>query len=339
MNLACHLIEKHLADNFLAGQFNSQLLQSSGWSDFQNATGKRSWHLGVTSSNQLVAVAMVLEQTIISSLTYLYCPRGPIVDATLTTNEKNEVIKLILGQLREITVATSNKDEVYAKLEPTLIAKAMEEVCLKGNDIQPANTLLINLHSSQEQLLDSFHSKTRYNIKVAQKHNLQVSLLSASEFDQVWPLFNQTSERGQFRLHNKNYYQLMLTYLATAQLWVTKNSDGQIIACAITAHFGDTITYLHGASDHAARALMAPYLLHWEIINHARKQGWRWYDLHGIAPADQPRHPLNNVSKFKLGWGGQRVIYPGAYDLVYSPGLYHGYNFAKKIIRRLRKLF
>lgn len=337
MKLNCQLIDNHLADAFLVGQHNSQLLQSSSWINFQNTTGKRSWCLGVLNHDQVVAVANVLEQNIFAGLTYLYCPRGPIVDSSLSISEKNEVIKLLLGKVREITIATINKDEVYAKFEPLFSCPALFEVCVKGQNIQPANTLLINLKKSTEQLINDFHPKTRYNIKIAEKNEVYVSTLANNEFDKVWPLFNQTSERSHFRLHDKNYYQLMLKHLPTAKLWIASYND-QIVATAITAHFGDTITYLHGASDHNLRSLMAPYLLHWQIINWSIKNNFFWYDMHGISPANQPHHSLANVTRFKLGFGGEQVNYPGAFDLIFSSGLYHGYNLAKKIIKMLKKL-
>ena len=338
MKLSCQIIERHQADNFVAGQFNSQLLQSSFWSAFQVATGKHAWCLGVLNHDHLIAVANILEQNIFGGLTYLYCPRGPIIEATLSPEEKNEVTKLLIGQLREITIATKNKDEVYSKFEPSFTYPAIKEVCVKGVDIQPTNTLLINLRLGINELLESFHSKTRYNIKVAQKHQIEISVINNNELDKVWPLFSQTSERSHFRLHTKNYYQLMLNHVPTAKLWAA-SYQGQYIACAIVAHFGDTITYLHGASDHNSRALMAPYLLHWQIINWAKNNDFHWYDLHGIAPENSAHHSLANVTRFKLGWGGKRIVYPGAYDLIYSPGIYHGYKLAQKIVRRLRKLF
>lgn len=337
MKLTCHEINKKSLDGFVAKQFNSQLLQSSVWADFQRATGKNCWQIAVSNDQQIIATASVVEQNIIAGLTYLYCPRGPVIDPTLNQQEKDEVIKILLGHLREITIETYNRDEVYAKIEPTFISPAINEVCNKSSDIQPADTLLINLHQSIEQLQNSFHQKTRYNIKLAQKHQLIV-MNNKNNFEKLWPLFNKTSERNNFRLHGKEYYKKMLENLPNSQLWFVQY-ENKNIACALTAYFGDTFTYLHGASDHEYRSLMAPYLLHWEIIKWAKVNGLRWYDLHGIAPENQPQHPLTNVSRFKLGWGGIRVTYPGAYDLVYSPGLYKGYNFAKKIVKHLRKIF
>jgi len=335
MRISCHEIDKKSLDGFVAKQFNSQLLQSSLWADFQNLTGKNCWRVAVTHNDQVLATASIIEHNIFAGLTYLYCPRGPVVDPTLNQKEKDEVIKLLLGQMRELTIKTNNRDEVFTKIEPTFISPAIHEVCIKSNGIQPENTLLINLNQSLQQLLASFHSKTRYNIKLATKNDLIIKRLNKDSLSEVWPLFNKTSTRNNFRLHQKNYYEKMLT-IPTCQLWLVTHNNNNI-AVAITAYFGDTITYLHGASDYQYRSLMAPYLLHWEIIKWAKQNNFRWYDLHGIAPANQPQHPLSNVSRFKLGWGGVSVNYPGAYDVVYSAGLYQAYKFVRKILRLLRK--
>ena len=98
------------------------------------------------------------------------------------------------------------------------------------------------------------------------------------------------------------------------------------IAGAILLTYGDTVYYLHGAMDRDYKSWMAPYLMHWEIIKWAKKQGYHYYDFWGI---DTSRWP--GVTRFKLGFGGQQVEYPGSFDMPISKFWYFVYKITRKI--------
>ena len=63
-------------------------------------------------------------------------------------------------------------------------------------------------------------------------------------------------------------------------------------------------------------------LMHWTGINWAHDAGYRYYDFEGIsvevAQAVRDGHSarLGGVAFFKLGFGGDAVLYPGTYDLI-----------------------
>ncbi|KKU12043.1 MAG: Methicillin resistance protein [Parcubacteria group bacterium GW2011_GWC2_45_7] len=100
------------------------------------------------------------------------------------------------------------------------------------------------------------------------------------------------------------------------------------IAAAIVAYFGDTATYLHGASSYKHRALMSSYVLHWHVMQDAKKSGYRFYDFWGIAEKKWP-----GITRFKLGFGGTSVNYSGTFDLPLSRPWYILYRAGRKIQR------
>jgi lipid II:glycine glycyltransferase (peptidoglycan interpeptide bridge formation enzyme) len=71
---------------------------------------------------------------------------------------------------------------------------------------------------------------------------------------------------------------------------------------------------------------MGPHLLQWEEIRLVKKQGYRFYDFWGI---DEKKWP--GVTRFKMGFGGETVTYPGTFDLVFDKFWYQLYNLGKKI--------
>jgi lipid II:glycine glycyltransferase (peptidoglycan interpeptide bridge formation enzyme) len=124
--------------------------------------------------------------------------------------------------------------------------------------------------------------------------------------------------------------------LPEVELWVAESLNNDIIAANLMVFYGDTATYLHGASNYAFRALMAPNLLQWNLIQEAKKRGFKYYDFHGIAPNENPKHPWAGVTRFKKGFGGEIANYPGTYDFIYETGWYKIYKLFRKINRLIK---
>ena len=66
--------------------------------------------------------------------------------------------------------------------------------------------------------------------------------------------------------------------------------------------------------------------MHWEIIKKLKVEGCKLYDFWGIDANKWP-----GVTRFKLGFEGQVVEYPGSFDLPISKIWYLIYKIARKI--------
>jgi lipid II:glycine glycyltransferase (peptidoglycan interpeptide bridge formation enzyme) len=290
------------------GPLLGRFLQSWEWGEFQAA---ERWVLGHKG------VANVVEKKLPGFGMYAYCPRGPVVEGDFS------------AAVRELTETVDSV--LFFRFDPSI---KTDLPALKTIDLQPAHTWITDLTSAQE-LLASMHPKTRYNINLAQRHDVQIKVDTHS-LDDVWPLFEATSGRGKFRLHAKFYYKKMLETLGEGDCHahlVTAFFENKPVAANIVIDFADVRTYLHGASSYAHRALMAPYLLHWFLIKDAIEQGMKMYDWWGIAPTNQPDHPWAGVTRFKKSFPGREISYPGTYDLVKRPGWYKVYQLARRFKR------
>ncbi len=75
-------------------------------------------------------------------------------------------------------------------------------------------------------------------------------------------------------LHPESYYRKMFETIPAEILKLyMAEYENKIIAANIVIHYGNTATYLHGASDNEYRNVMAPYLLQWQAILDAKKAG------------------------------------------------------------------
>src|SRR5690606_39104841 len=109
-----------------------------------------------------------------------------------------------------------------------------------------------------------------------------------------------TARRGRFHLHPQDYYLQMWKVLGPDHLrvFVAEYQD-KLLAAALVSYFHHTATYLHGGSSDKDKNLMAPYLLHWEIMKEAKRRGFYNYDLGGVT--FEPNHPWAGISRFKRG--------------------------------------
>ena len=302
------------------GPRSGAFLQSWDWGDFQESLGRKVVRRGDLRSG----AAQLIETRLPFGMKYLYCPRGPIGSVDL-----DEVAK--------------KNGAAFVRIEPAVVPK--DARARKSADLQPSHTLILDLTKGPEAILTDAHEKTRYNVRLAERKGVEVELDSGA-FGDAWKVFEETGTRGGFRLHDRAYYAVMLAAMsspltkggleggsAKASLAVARY-EGKVIAANIVMDFGNTRTYLHGASSDAHRNVMAPFLLHMKLIEEACALGKDAYDWWGVAPEGALEdHPWAGISRFKLGWGGERVDYPGTYDLVMDPLRYGAYEILRKIRR------
>ena len=78
---------------------------------------------------------------------------------------------------------------------------------------------------------------------------------------------------------------------------------------------------------------MPSYGLQWRAIRLARQRGCSFYDLFGIPPDADPRHPMHGLFRFKTGFGGRVVNRLGCYDVSWRPLAYRLYSGAEALRR------
>ncbi len=297
-------------------------LQTKEWLDFQKNVGRKTWRFddGKIRAN-------IIQHDLPFGKNYLYIPHGPEISFDeISGGIKNELAQFV-AYLKNL--ARENKS-IFIKIEP-LDDKVIELLHSFGfkkssKEIQPHRSAVVNLDKSEEELLSAMHHKTRYNIKVAEKYGLK--FVVGNNIDVFWKLLKHTAKNDNFSTHPKEYYEKLCSVPGLKVETVFIQHEGVSIAGALLLAYGDTVYYLHGAMDRNQKykPMMAPHLLHWEIIKWAKGYGLKNYDLWGINAQKWP-----GVTRFKLGWGGRQVEYPGAFDMPVSKIWYLIYKITRKI--------
>lgn len=302
-------------------------LQSWAWGEFQASLQRTVRRYGWEDNGQLVAAAQTIVHPLPIAHAYAYIPRGPVVGRGWGNDDTYNALKEI----------ASKDDATFVRFEPPWPEYPVRKRFIKTLDLQPPDTFITDLTRSRDERLAAMHSKTRYNVGLAQRKGVVVETSSDVPFAELWPIFAATAKRGGFHLHPKPYYEAMLSALAgspcRAFLAVAK-LDGKVLAANLMIDHHKTRTYLHGASGNEHRDVMAPYLLHDALMEDAAQKGMTSYDWWGIAPENaSKKHAWSGVTRFKLGFGGDRVSYPGTFDAVIHPARYGLYVLARRARR------
>lgn len=307
---------KFVVDSGVDGGF----LQSWQWGEFQESLGRKIFRIVAVDGGKIIGVALAVRQNLPLGQNYIYSPRGPLAGK----DSAAEIIKAISKIARE-------ERSLFVRLDPAWgDDKVLADSGFKNiGQVQPKKTLILDLAKSEAELLEQMKPKTRYNIKVANKHGVEIRNGGEGDFELFWELMAKTCRRDGIKCHAKGYYQKQLKipgFRLVLAWW-----QNRAIAGAIMSDFGTICTYVHGASDHDYRDKMAPYLLQWEMIRQAKQAGQSRYDFWG---ADESNPKWSGVTRFKLGFAPQQPLtgYIGAYDLPIRPVACSAYNFLKRIL-------
>lgn len=187
-------------------------------------------------------------------------------------------------------------------------------------DILPSHTLLLNLKKENDALLNSMKSKTRYNIRLSERKNVEVREANEQELNKWLQLYSETAKRNGINYQNPDYFKTVMETKAKAEnspveiKLLLAQKDEKPLAAIYLALTEKRATYLYGASSSENRNLMAPYALQWEALKTAKNYGCTEYDMFGVSPSADPAHPMYGLYRFKTGFGGEMFHRMGCWE-------------------------
>lgn len=290
-----------------------EFLQSWEWGDFQRQLGKEV-HFWATEDNQrVIDQILLIEYKLPFNKKYLYSPRVSL---------KRDSLDRLIEEIKK------EKDFIFFRFD----LKNDDFNLTTGKrirDVQPSKTTVLDLKKSEEEIFSQMHPKTRYNIRLAQKHGVLVFEDKEKRYlkDFLF-LLRQTSKREGFKIYSDEYYFHLLNLNPNfVRLYLAKYQE-RILAGHLLIFFGKTVTYLHGGSCRNHKEVMAPYLLHWEAIKQAKRDNFYFYDFWGINENKWP-----GLTRFKTNFGGQTIFYQGTFDLPFNMFWYELYKLGRLCFR------
>lgn len=312
-------------NRFVSQHPQAHLLQQGAWGQLKADFG---WRPEVVLTGN--AGAQVLFRPLPLGFSLAYIPKGPL---------GADWIEL----WPQVDVLCRARRAVFLKVEPDAWEdqpEKFEQLTAAGfrksaHDLQPPRTVVIDLTGDEDEILANMKQKTRYNIRLAGRKDVEVA--PSSDVDAFNAMMEVTGERDDFGVHTGEYYHHayeLFHPLGMCELFIA-SYQGAPLAGLMAFAVGQRAWYLYGASNNQERNRMPAYLIQWAAMQWAKARGCTEYDLWGIPDYDEEAleaqfsdraDGLWGVYRFKRGFGGQVRRAAGAYDKVYRPLLYWAYQ-------------
>ena len=291
-------------------------MQSSFWADFKRAEGYEVTRLAYEIDGQMTGGASLLRFHLPGDPNFVLCPEGPVLpwsDVPLVRTALQGLVALT----REIPNALGLRIEPHL---PTPLPSILRNWADAPTDLTPADTLILDLKKTEDQLLAEAHAKCRYNLRIADRDGVEVMRSQdTSECHEFYELLQETSWRTGFFSEPLGFFlNLASTLFArdSAEFFFAR-VDGKLLAAILVVYFGHRATYLYGASSSTDRNKMPAYPLHRAAMRAARARGCVEYDMYGIDGFERRDHLYAGITRFKKQWGGSVHQRIGARDYVF----------------------
>lgn len=292
----------------------SSLLQSHGWGAVQAQSGWSLERLLVPAAARPLPVSVLVGTGGLPGTSFLYVPRGPAcaADDEGTFRSFTVAIRALARSRRALAVEVEPPWELESV--PASHPLRRWRSCVSR---QPRATVIIDLAPDPEAIRASFHHKTRYNVRVAERKGVSIR---AASLDELSACLRATEGRQGIRLPSRRHLAQVQANLGEAAQVLAAVVQDEVVAAIMLVRFGPRVVYLYGGATPRHREAMPNYLLHWRAMMDARAEGCTEYDLWGIPEDDRADHPWHGLAQFKRGFGGRRVRYLGGRRMELVPG-------------------
>jgi lipid II:glycine glycyltransferase (peptidoglycan interpeptide bridge formation enzyme) len=331
---------------------SEELLQTGWWGNFKQAHGWRAHPFLVTTAEpgkpepgkagpgraERTFGLLVLTRRILRFFVIAYVPFGPTFDPVCG---RGSFLGSLAGELKSRLPGRTlflRFDLPWEKAgEAPGQAGGSFTVKKSPSDIQPPDTVVVDISGPLDGILASMKSKTRYNVRLAEKKGVTVQEEGEAGLNAWYAMYQETSRRDRIAIHSPSYYRGLLTDgrqypgMQPAVTLLTARHGGDLLAGNICIFWKKRGLYLTGASSNEKRNFMPTYALQWEAIQRAKRAGCVEYDLYGIPPKPDPDHPMFGLYQFKTGFSDRILERWGTWDVAYRPFLFTLYRAAEEI--------
>lgn len=281
---------------------------------------------------------LVLTRRLLRAFTLAYIPFGPGFDPVVGRGEfLSTLARALRPQLPRGTFLLRFDLPWEKSGEAPAWSRGRPRVGKSPDDIQPPDTVVVDISPPLDRVLASMKQKTRYNVRLAAKKGVDVREGGPGDLDAWYALYRETGARDRIAIHSASYYRGLFALARgyegrgpSVKLFLA-GCEGELLAGNIVAFWKSRAAYMYGASSGEKRNVMPTYALQWETMRAAKEAGCLTYDLSGIPPEPDAGHPMHGLYRFKTGFSERILRRWGTWDAPYSPALHAGYRTAESV--------
>ncbi|MEE9308841.1 MAG: peptidoglycan bridge formation glycyltransferase FemA/FemB family protein, partial [Spirochaetia bacterium] len=201
---------------------SESLLQSGFWGAFRGRLGWQSlaFHCRYRGDTFLL---LVLLRRLVLGFGLAYVPHGPEIEEPAADREG---FLVALSQALRPYLPRC----VFLRFDPPWgreglgnhpgVLKSSAGLSKAPMDVQPPSTVILDLRAEESELLAAMKSKTRYNIRLAAKKEVELSIDGQQQTEhrsvelalaEWYRLYEETARRDRITLHGEQYYRTLFT--------------------------------------------------------------------------------------------------------------------------------
>lgn len=324
-------------DKFLESRSNSGFRQSSWYASFRlSYNGWKNFGTVLKDGETIVGGAVVFRRIFGRDKCYYCMPDGPVLLESDPISDQKQAFDAILEFIER---ERQDEQRVVSHLcinprwerVPGFVTGFRESKRSLYYGL-PRDIQCIDLDSSEDDILAQMKPKGRYNVRVARRHGVSVlEDVSSQGIADFLNIYEETFARKKLSPMDPEYFHTLISMLSASGRGSVFFAEyqGTRLATALVVYFADTATYYYGGSRAIHRNVMAPYLLHFEIMRKAKALGCRYYDLFGVTPSGEPDDGWKDFSAFKRKLGGRELRLVPTLEYVYDPVAYEEWELTE----------
>jgi lipid II:glycine glycyltransferase (peptidoglycan interpeptide bridge formation enzyme) len=315
-------------DRFVEAAPGGDIVQTTIWAQAKRALGFEVCQVVAHRGDEIAGGGQIIITRFGRLGALGYVARGPLVREACP-----EQATLVLAEIERAARAKRVRHLIIQPPEggdfiiPVLAARGYAPA---APEVAPSATLRIDLSHSLDQILAHMSASKRYEVRRSQRQGVQVRFGGREDLDLFHGLHEATARRQKFRAVSRSYLHVhweALNSKGWTQLFFACH-QGRPLAAMWATSFGDTVTGRLSGWNGQDRRLLPNVALEWRVIEWAKGQGFRFYDLGGIERryaelilADQPlpRKLHSSPAAFKREFGAHPVLLPTASQLTFNP--------------------
>lgn len=314
--------------DFLEKHEKGHYAQSLEWAKIKNEWQNEIIIIRDNQGNIKGSMSILIRKLPYINQSLMYSPRGPVCDV----DDEETFRKLI----EEADILAKKYKAFMLKMDPDILAsnqtfknmakkygfKVEEKIKDVNTLLQPRYVFRLDLKGkTEEEVFNSFHSKTRYNIRLATRKGVTLREGTKRDLDEFQKILETTGSRDGFYIRKKEYFEKFFDSFDEKHLkLVFAEYENKPISCVLNIFYGNKEWYLYGGSLNEHRNLMSTYLLQWEMIKQAIERNMDCYDFRGVCATDE-NHYNEGLYRFKKGFNADFVEFMDMHK-IYNPAIY-----------------
>lgn len=229
-------LEKERYNSFIEKHKKGHFAQTNEWGEFKSLHEWDMQLVGLEKNGKLVAATLLLIRILPAvKKPILYAPRGFVIDF-----HDKELLREFTSHIKEFG---KKKGAVFIKIDPDVLYRERD---IEGNiidgginnqtiidnlkelgykhkgtelnfsGVQPRFSFRLPIDKSEEDILDNFHHKTRYNIRLAERKGIEIVEGTKEDLKRFEEIMRVTGKRDGFVTRPLSYFEEMYDKLVPA---------------------------------------------------------------------------------------------------------------------------